>query len=418
MADQFLIPSLSFIVVVFDCVRTWTSQWKDPICLSFHLFTHVQFNLTGLGVWYLARYCKTFLIWRWLIAGEPGVNDWDQWRLPEISCPGWRRSILVHGTWYSWWWQVRRECSVDAVNEKPLGKATEAKWICVCMHVCCLGVVQVLKRSVTWSTCAIEIISMPVLGSNTGVYLPLCPQKFPEEVCSFDPNTWRAAMIDPSLSGPVGEALIQWLCCVAFSWVAPCVSRKPSLHVLSGSPTPSAKKCILNVCPAPVTDVVHLWDFMYLYLSFFTMVKDNACTRGNYASLKQDLALSLWLWLRLYNDDGLLSFTAPLLSSAPLHLSPSLSFFPRPVKIHTGIQPCGKSDKTSVELHRLGGMYVANDFQRLMTRKEVENWGGGERKMKASRGRSSRRAEEERGEKNPWTEHAVLNVQTSVEVIN
>lgn len=64
------------------------------------------------------------------------------------------------------------------------------------------------------------------------------------------------------------------------------------------------------------------------------------------------------------------------------HLPRSISFplcpsSPWPVKIHTGIQPCGKSDKTSVELHRLGGMYVANDFQRLMMRKEVENWCGG-----------------------------------------
>lgn len=61
--------------------------------------------------------------------------------------------------------------------------------------------------------------------------------------------------------------------------------------------------------------------------------------------------------------------------STSLHLSPSLSLFPWPVKIHTGTQPCGKSDKTSVELHRLRGMYVANDFQGLMMRKEVENWG-------------------------------------------
>lgn len=56
---------------------------------------------------------------------------------------------------------------------------------------------------------------------------------------------------------------------------------------------------------------------------------------------------------------------------------PRRPLLPWPVSTHTGIYPCGKSDKSSVELHRLGGMYVANHFQRLMTRKEVENWRAG-----------------------------------------
>lgn len=28
------------------------------------------------------------LIWRWLIAGKPEVDDLDQWALLKISCPG------------------------------------------------------------------------------------------------------------------------------------------------------------------------------------------------------------------------------------------------------------------------------------------------------------------------------------------
>lgn len=96
------------------------------------------------------------------------------------------------------------------------------------------------------------------------------------------------------------------------------------------------------------------------------------------------------------------------------HLPRSISFplcpsSPWPVKIHTGIQPCGKSDKTSVELHRLGGMYVANDFQRLMMRKEVENWC-----------RGGVGGEEAKGRRNlePREHEAVVNVLTEVEVIN
>lgn len=36
----------------------------------------------------------------------------------------------------------------------------------------CVYVVQVLKLSVTCSLCAVEIILIPALSSNTGVYLP------------------------------------------------------------------------------------------------------------------------------------------------------------------------------------------------------------------------------------------------------
>lgn len=149
------------------------------------------------------------LIWHWLIAGEPGVDDSDQWRLSKISCPGWRRSILVHSTWYSWWWQVRRECSVDAVNEKPLGKLTEAKWICVCICVCCLWAVQVLKHSVTRSPCAVEIIVDTSVELKHRCLSPPCPWNFPEKVCGFDlklasgGNKWKAATIYPWFSGPV-----------------------------------------------------------------------------------------------------------------------------------------------------------------------------------------------------------------------
>lgn len=46
--------------------------------------------------------------------------------------------------------------------------------------------VQVLKLSVTCSLCAIKIILIPVLSSNTGVYLPMCSHDYPEQVAGFD----------------------------------------------------------------------------------------------------------------------------------------------------------------------------------------------------------------------------------------
>lgn len=291
--------------------------------------------------------------------------------------------------------------------------------------VCCLWAVQVLKRSVTRSPCAVEIILDTSVERKHRCLSPPCPWNFPEKVCGFDlklasgGNKWKAATIHTWFSGPVqtfkrekprpsGCAVLPpagWHPVLA-SWIRAAEqeakSAWPQLFVWL-----KLKPCSLSpeMYPKWWECVCLTWYICGLFLrfseslSFLTMAKDNTCTRRNYALLKQDLARSLWLWLRLYNDDGLLSFSAPLLSSASLHLSPSLSLIPWPVKIHTGIQPCGKSDKTSVELHRLGGMYVANDFQRLMTRKEVENLGGGERRMKASRGRSSRRGEEERKKK-------------------
>ena len=67
----------------------------------------------------------------------------------------------------------------------------------------------------------------------------------------------------------------------------------------------------------------------------------------------------------------------------------------------------------------MGGMYVANDFQRLMMRKEVENWRGRrEKDVKAwrRRGRSRRRRRRKNLELRGY--EAVLNVRTAVEVIN
>lgn len=116
----------------------------------------------------------------------------------------------------------------------------------------------------------------------------------------------------------------------------------------------------------------------------------------------------------LYNGDGPCHLVLLLLSSASLHLRPSLSLFPWPVKIHTATQPCGKSDKTSVELHLLGGMYVANDFQGLMMRKEVENWGEEREGWRRGGG-----AEEKKKKSLEQREQeTVLNVLTAVEVIN
>lgn len=86
-------------------------------------------------------------------------------------------------------------------------------------------------------------------------------------------------------------------------------------------------------------------------------------------------------------------------SQSPHSISPpARPSSPWPVNIHTEIQPCGKSDKTSVELHRLGGMYVANDFQRLMTRKEVENCEEGRRR--ANEEGNEKEEEKKRGKKN------------------
>ena len=62
-------------------------------------------------------------------------------------------------------------------------------------------------------------------------------------------------------------------------------------------------------------------------------------------------------------------------------------------------------------------MYVANDFQRLMMRKEVEKWGG---EREAWRQGEEEEEEEKMEKKNlELREHeAVLNVRTAVEVIN
>lgn len=63
-------------------------------------------------------------------------------------------------------------------------------------------------------------------------------------------------------------------------------------------------------------------------------------------------------------------------------------------------------------------MYVANDFKRLMTRKEVENWRAvGEQRMTARRRRRSRRGRIKKNLELRELE-AFLNVQTAVEVIN
>lgn len=145
----------------------------------------------------------------------------------------WKRSILFHSTWYSWWWQVRRECSVDAVNEKPLGKSTETK--CICLHICvrCLWAVQVLKLSVTCSLCAVKMILIPMLQVSISPALPRLHRKKSAGL------TWnlgvreineRVGMIDPCFSGPVQrflseKALARCLCRATSSWVAPCVTQ-------------------------------------------------------------------------------------------------------------------------------------------------------------------------------------------------
>lgn len=116
--------------------------------------------------------------------------------------------------------------------EKPLGKSSKN-----CMYfVCCLGAVQVLKLLMTCSLCSINIILIPMLSSNTGVYLPLCSYDCLEEVADSDlklaseGNKWKAMMIDPmfrwtSSEIQVREALTQQLCCAVPSWVIPCVSK-------------------------------------------------------------------------------------------------------------------------------------------------------------------------------------------------
>lgn len=66
-----------------------------------------------------------------------------------------------------------------------------------------------------------------------------------------------------------------------------------------------------------------------------------------------------------------------------------------------------------MELHRLGGMYVANDFQRLMMRKEVENWRGGVKDEGQQNGGSGADIKNE-----PRDRVALLDAPTAVEVIN
>lgn len=48
----------------------------------------------------------------------------------------------------------------------------------------------------------------------------------------------------------------------------------------------------------------------------------------------------------------------------------------------------------------MGGMYVANDFQRLMMRKEVENWRGGRRRERDG-GKEKEQDEQKKTEKKP-----------------
>lgn len=65
----------------------------------------------------------------------------------------------------------------------------------------------------------------------------------------------------------------------------------------------------------------------------------------------------------------------------------------------------------------MGGMYVANDFQRLMTRKEVEICEEGRRR--ANDEGKEKEEEKKRGKKLEPREHeAFLNIQTAAEVIN
>lgn len=204
---------------------------------------------------------------------------------------------------------MRRECSVDAVNEKPLGKSTEAKWVCVCKHVFCLGVVQVLKCSVTWSPCAVEIISIPMLSLNTGVYLPCVHESSQKKFAALTQsasNTWRAAMIDQLLSGPVHTftwekpwssgcavspsagwhpALASWSRAVEQEAKFACPQLKP--HSLSQEMYPKWRGCVCCTwyrCGSPL----RFYVFIPVFFFFLTMMKDNACTRRNYASLKQD----------------------------------------------------------------------------------------------------------------------------------
>lgn len=131
----------------------------------------------------------------------------------------WKRSILFHSTWYSWWWQVRRRCSVDAVNEKPLGKCTETKFVCVCVCVTSLsGIgIQTLGDLYNWTNLDVNHRCL------------LCVLKITQQTFMWGLNERYERLQWQTLasvglfrdSGQRYPDLVDVLCCL----VAPCVSR-------------------------------------------------------------------------------------------------------------------------------------------------------------------------------------------------
>lgn len=124
------------------------------------------------------------------------------------------------------------------------------------------------------------------------------------------------------------------------------------------NPKPLLPPCVLCICASAESLVFFFWLYTCVWVFAFTCVHAllaSACARDLWTP-GLDLAFNwLWLLLMLYG---------------PCHLlCPHPVPFPRPVKIHTATQSLGESS------HLLRGTYEANDFQGLMMRKEVENWG-------------------------------------------
>lgn len=170
------------------------------LCCSLRIFLRVC-DLSFCLFIYIFRYMRTLrvlvcsggpwhcTVWQLKTINLMLIDSWwagdglMQINEPSQRFPVWRRkSILFHSTWYSWWWQVRRECSANAVNNKPLGKSTESKRT-VCPCVTCEGL-QVVKLRVTPNRHATII-----LGSKKHSCLsPLYFWDYPGKVAYFDYN--------------------------------------------------------------------------------------------------------------------------------------------------------------------------------------------------------------------------------------
>lgn len=165
--------SLLQCLVVFVCVWERVKEKLSLVFLFLNYFTHAH-----ILFWESATLHGNVkpLIRCWLIAGEPGMVDSDQWALPKISCLVEEiYTVLPHMIFLMM--TSEEGMLVDAVNEKPLGKSTATKGICVCIYVC--GACKRCRcTNSRWPVASVpfKIILIPVSSSHTGVYFP-CVRK-------------------------------------------------------------------------------------------------------------------------------------------------------------------------------------------------------------------------------------------------